>query len=280
MLIGTNESWLRKCLVLGGALLLGALSASLAFANVDDWRFGDWRTPLRDHADNVNYLSREVRSELVHVANHSCLFGKMMTEVGRLEGQAAVLRGWSRHQAPLRLEVKVHELAATSDRLQVLIEEAWQRGLRGFHRPLLCTQRLRGLMARVDSELAAAYHLIPNTQTGFTPPRPCEHWGGVGPTWGSSPGFGGHSQPIGGWHTPSTFHWEFRLDPGLDIHVGQPTFRRPEVRFFDTSPAVVGQPGKLSAQGLSGQRTRGTPSHASGRHAVGRRFPTVPGDRR
>lgn len=168
------SSDVRKFLVLCGAMLMGLVTASMALAGPVDWR-----QHTRDHADNVIYLSREVRQELVHVARHSCLFGQMMAEVGRMESNAAILRGWTYHQAPLKLESKVHELAANSDRLQALIEEAWGRGQRGIHKPLLCTQRLRGMMQRVDAEIFAAYQSIPGPQTVYRAPRPCPHWGGA-----------------------------------------------------------------------------------------------------
>lgn len=172
-----TDSWVRRLLILGGAMVLGMLSASVALA-----RPFDWRISVKDHADNVNFLARDVRRELVHVASHSCLFGQMMAEVGRLEGQAAVLRGWSRHQAPLQLERKVHELAAHSDHLQSLIEEAWRRGQQGIHRPLLCTRRLQGWMAQIDAEIFAAYNTIPGVRTAFAHPQPCGHWAAVPPT--------------------------------------------------------------------------------------------------
>jgi len=65
----------RQALILFSALLIGLVGASLAMADHAAWRF-----QVRDHADNVNFLARNVRTELVHVARHSCLFGQMMVE--------------------------------------------------------------------------------------------------------------------------------------------------------------------------------------------------------
>jgi hypothetical protein len=260
-----SESWLRRFLILGGATLLGLLSASVTLAGQ-----GDWRTGVRDHADNVNYLSREVRRELIHVASHSCLFGQMMVEVGRMETNAAVLSGWSRHQAPLQLESKVHELAANSNRLQDLIEEAWQRGQRGVHRPLLCTQQLRGLMAQVDAEILAAYQSIPGVRTAYVAPHPCDHWGG-GFQRSNRRSFPDDVRPHSG-----NFQFEVNLGNGIRIGNHSQNFGTQGTRYYDHVPRFSnGLEPSIRVGGLEfGLEQRG------GRHSVGRRHPDHLGSRR
>lgn len=239
-----TESWVRRLLILGGAMVLGLLSASIALANPLDWRLS-----VRDHADNVNFLARDVRRELVHVASHSCLFGQMMAEVGRLEGQAAVLRGWSRHQAPLQLERKVHELAAHSDHLQRLIEEAWRRGQQGIHRPLLCTRRLQGWMAQIDAEISAAYNTIPGVRTVFAHPPPCGHWVAVPQT---------------------TVH---RLDRVVDPRWGAhgPGFRVESPGISFEQPGIRFETGGVRVDAGRGDVQRRAESPGGSRHGVGRR---------
>lgn len=259
-----NESWLRRILILGGSAFLGLVTASVALA---DHR--DWRTSVQDRADNVNYLSREVRREIIHVANHSCLFGQMMAEVGRMETNAAILRGWARHQAPLQLESKIHELAANSDRLQALIEEAWQRGERGVHRPLLCTQQLRRLMAQVDAEIFAAYQSIPGPGVVYSAPHPCDHWngGGIAPVY--RPSF------------PSDFrqysqgsNFEVNLGNGIRFSNGSAQFGSNGIQFQNNGPAFSGGPSIR----IGGVQVGLDPN--IGRHSFGRRFPDHLGSRR
>lgn len=284
-----TESWVRRLLILGGAMVLGLLSASIALANPLDWRLS-----VRDHADNVNFLARDVRRELVHVASHSCLFGQMMAEVGRLEGQAAVLRGWSRHQAPLRLERKVHELAAHSDHLQRLIEEAWHRGQRGIHRPLLCTRRLQGWMAQIDAEIFAAYNAIPGVRTVFAHPQPCGHWvavpqttvhrfdRGVDPRWGAHGA--GHGQAHGrldaglrrgldvGFDTGSGFGPGFRVErPGISLEQPGIRIEQPGIRF---------ETGGVRVDAGRGDVQRRVESSGGSRHGVGRRHAERSSERR
>ncbi|MBL8888573.1 MAG: hypothetical protein JNL67_01250 [Planctomycetaceae bacterium] len=258
-----SESWLRRILILGGATFFGLVSASVALAD-----HGDWRTNVRDHADNVNYLSREVRHELIHVANHSCLFGQMMAEVGRMETNAAILRGWARHQAPLQLESKIHELAANSDRLQALIEEAWQRGQRGVHRPLLCTQQLRRLMAQVDAEIFAAYQSIPGPRVVYSAPHRCDHWGG-GHGSAFRPSFPGDSR-----HHSHGSNFEVNLGNGIRISNGSGQFGSDRIRFEDNGPAF--SPGPTIR--IGGVQVGFEPN--LGRHSMGRRYPDTRGSRR
>jgi hypothetical protein len=266
------ESWVRRLVILGGAALLGLLSASVALANP-----GDWRVAVRDHADNVNFLARDVRRELVHVASHSCLFGQMLAEVGRLEGQAAVLRGWSRHQAPLQLERKVHEIAAHSNHLQSLIEEAWQRGQRGLHAPLLCTRRLQGWMAQVDAEIFAAYNAIPGVRIAFSHPQPCGHWGVV-PRPLAAVGFreldfgqdrgwsaGGRVERELSWPTERGWEREFSQNngfgPGFRVEVSGFRLEQPGIRLETGGGMGV----------VRGGNQRGGERGAVSRHGVGRR---------
>jgi len=253
-----SESWVRRFIILGGATLLGLVSASVALATPMDWR-----THVSDHADNVNYLSREARQELVHVASHSCLFGQMMVEVARMETNAAILRGWSRHQAPLQLENKVHELAANSDRLQALIEEAWLRGERGVHRPLGCTQRLRGMMARVDAEIFAAYQSIPGAALPYSAPHPCAHWGGV-------------RQSVERANIPHDIHragngvqFEFNLGNGVRISNRTNSYGYDRPQFYDNGPTILRD---NSAAVQIGGLQIGLDQRDS-RHSVGRRYP-------
>lgn len=259
-----SESWLRRILILGGATFLGFVTASVALAD-----HPDWRTCVRDHADNVNYLSREVRCELTHVASHSCLFGQMMAEVGRMETNAAILRGWARHQAPLQLESKIHELAANSDRLQALIEEARQRGLRGVHQPLLCTRKLRSLMAQVDAEIAAAHQSIPAPPVVYPIPDPCDHWRG-----------GGHA-PVYRPTFPSDFprysegsNFEVNLGNGIRISNGSARFGSNGGQFQDNGPAFSAGPSIR----VGGVQVGVDPN--LGRHSIGRRHPDHLGTRR
>jgi hypothetical protein len=253
-----SESWLRRFLILGGATLFGLLSATIALAGPQDWR-----TSVRDHADNVNYLAREVRQELVHVANHSCLFGQMMVEVGRLETNAAILRGWARHQAPLQLESKVHELAGNSDRLQTLIEEAWLRGQRGVHRPLGCTQQLRRLMERVDAEIFAAYQTIPGVRTVYSPPHPCDHWSGGGNHTVQRPSL---SQNF---YRQEPVPFEVQFGQGIRISNHSHSMGSAGIRISDNRPRI-GSVGGASVQiggfSFGSERT-------DSRHSVGRRHP-------
>ncbi|MDP1561493.1 MAG: hypothetical protein Q8M16_08865, partial [Pirellulaceae bacterium] len=223
-----NESWLRRVLILGGATLLGLLSASVTLAGPMGWR-----THVRDHADNVNYLAREVRQELVHVAAHSCLFGQMMVEVGRMETNAAILRGWTHHMSPLQLESKVHELAANSNRLQGLIEEAWLRGQRGVHRPLGCTQRLRGMMARVDAEILSAYQSIPGVATAYSAPHPCAHWGGGGRHSVERPRFDHNNYGY-----QEGLQFEFNLGNGIRFGNRSQSYGCNGPQFLDNGPVI------------------------------------------
>jgi hypothetical protein len=269
-----SESWLRRFIILGGATLLGLLSASVALAGPTDWR-----TQVRDHADNVNYVSREVRQELVHVASHSCLFGQMMVEVGRMETNAAILRGWSRHQSPLQLESKVHELSANSDRLQALIQEAWLRGQRGVHRPLGCTQRLRGMMTQVDAEIMAAYQKIPGVRTVYSAPHPCDHWGGGGFQSVQRPQYQPQyvpQYPRDARHSHDSVQFEVNIGNGIRISNQSRSQGSAGVQFFDNGPRIAQD--LASAVRLGGLQIGS--DHRDGRHSVGRRHGDHGGYRR
>lgn len=268
-----SESWLRRFIILGGATLLGLLSASVVLAGPTDWR-----THVRDHADNVNYLSREVRRELVHIASHSCLFGQMMVEVGRMETNAAILRGWSRHQAPFQLESKVHELAANSDRLQALIQEAWLRGQRGVHRPLGCTQQLRGMLARVDAEILAAYQTIPGVRTAYSAPHPCDHWGGGGFQTVQRTQYPSQfipQDPRNARHSHDTVQFDVNFGNGIRISNRSRSKGSAGVQFFDNGPRIAQDlPPAVRVGGLQVDS-----DHRDGRHSVGRRHGNHGGSR-
>lgn len=148
------RSWKQMGLLLA-ALVIGLIGASYTQAQQP------WRFDVQDHADNVNHLARNIRDEILHTAKHSRVFGPMLAETGKLEGNAAVLKAWARHEGPLDLLRQTEKLQFIAADLNSLLDEAQFRSDRGLDRPLLGTLRLRGMLAQVDGELSHIYSDIP-----------------------------------------------------------------------------------------------------------------------
>lgn len=146
---------LKPVLLLASALLLGVLSASVAQAQ------SPWRCSVADHADQVVHLSRNVRSEILHVAKHSQVFGQMLSETGIMEGNAAVLKAWARHRDPCYLQEQAEKVHRRVHRLASLVQVARLRCQNGLDRPMAPTYELERLLGLIEAEITHALGDIP-----------------------------------------------------------------------------------------------------------------------
>ncbi len=209
----TTQSQLQRISLLIAALLFGLVSASFARADHNQ----PWRLEVRDHADNVMHLARNIRQEILHVGKHSQLFGQMLAETGKLEGNAAVLKAWTYHEGPFDLQAQIQKLTCTNRDLQSLLDEAQFRSDRGLDRQLLCTIQLRQLLNQVDAQLTCAVTAIPQAihvgRPVIVQPQPPIVYG---------PHFGGPTFQI---DQRPTFQFDFNSGPR--IANGHPSQGRP-----------------------------------------------------
>lgn len=153
----TLRNW-KPAILLGIALLLGVLTASVSQAQT-----ADWRCDVRDHADNVVDLARAARKETLHIAKYSQNLGPMLSEIAVLESHAAVLKAWAKHRDACYLVERAELAHDRVHRLDSQLEVAVLRSNRGLDRTLVSPYYLQEMIGQMEAEITHALQDIPQT---------------------------------------------------------------------------------------------------------------------
>lgn len=145
----------KPTLMLIFSLILGVLSASVAKADQP------WKYIVRDHADEMIHISIDIRREVLHVAPSSRLLGEMLAEVGQMEANSAILKGWTYHREACHLREQAEKVHECVHHLEALVQEAQYRSDRGLDRRMSCSAELLRLIALMEATVTHTLDDIP-----------------------------------------------------------------------------------------------------------------------